>query len=71
MDVTTMYRKPYPSDVGDEEWAFVAPYLTLMREAAPQRAYPLREVCNGLRWLVRARAGWRMIPPGAPWALPP
>jgi hypothetical protein len=22
-------RKPYPSDVSDEEWTFVAPYLTL------------------------------------------
>ncbi|MGV3724213.1 MAG: transposase, partial [Actinomycetota bacterium] len=24
-------RKPYPSDVSDEEWAFVAPFLTLIR----------------------------------------
>jgi hypothetical protein len=27
-------RKPYPSDVSDEEWAFVAPYLALVREDA-------------------------------------
>ncbi|HYF66327.1 MAG TPA: IS5/IS1182 family transposase, partial [Herpetosiphonaceae bacterium] len=27
-----MTRKPYPSDVSDDEWAFVAPYLTLMTE---------------------------------------
>ncbi|HLW92631.1 MAG TPA: IS5/IS1182 family transposase, partial [Roseiarcus sp.] len=27
-------RKPYPSDVSDEEWSLVAPYLTLMREDA-------------------------------------
>ena len=46
-----MNRKPYPSDVSDEEWAFVAPYLTLMDEDAPQRTYPLREVFNALRWL--------------------
>jgi hypothetical protein len=32
-----MARKPYPSDVSDEEWKFVVPYLTLMREDAPQR----------------------------------
>ncbi|HTL87949.1 MAG TPA: IS5/IS1182 family transposase, partial [Leptolyngbya sp.] len=32
-----MSRKPYPSDVSDEEWALVAPYLTLMSEDAPQR----------------------------------
>ncbi|MDP9363982.1 MAG: IS5/IS1182 family transposase, partial [Chloroflexota bacterium] len=25
-------RKPYPTDVSDDEWAFVAPYLTLMDE---------------------------------------
>ncbi|RQU47817.1 transposase, partial [Burkholderia cenocepacia] len=23
-------RKPYPTDVSDEEWSFAAPYLTLM-----------------------------------------
>jgi transposase len=55
-------RKPYPSDVSDEEWAFVAPYLALVREDAPQRAYDLREVFNALRWIVRAGAPWRMIP---------
>jgi len=27
-------RKPYPSDVCDEEWAFVVPYLALIRQAA-------------------------------------
>ena len=59
-------RKPYPSDVSDEEWAFVAPYLTLMRESAPQRDHPLREVCNGLRWLVRAGATWRLMPHDLP-----
>ena len=54
-------RKSYPSDVSDDEWGFVAPYLTLMTEDAPQREYPLREVFNGLRWMVRAGAPWRMI----------
>lgn len=41
--------KAYPSDVGDEEWPLVAPYLTLMDEAAPQRQHSLRELFNGLR----------------------
>ena len=59
-------RKVYPSDVTDDEWAFVAPYLTLMTEAAPQRDYPLREVFNGLRWIVRAGASWRMMPHDLP-----
>lgn len=59
-------RKPYPSDVSPEEWALVAPYLTLMRLDAPQRDHALREVFNGLRWLVRTGAGWRMLPHDLP-----
>jgi len=47
-----MTRQAYLSDVSDDEWAFVAPYLTLMREDAPQRGYSLREVFNGLRYIV-------------------
>jgi transposase len=61
-----MDRKPYPSDVSDDEWAFVAPYLTLMREDAPQREYALREVFNGLRYIVRTGAQWRMMPNDLP-----
>ena len=63
---TPSQPEPYPSDVSDEEWAFVAPYLTLMREDAPQRDYPLRDVVNGLRWAVRAGADWRLMPHDLP-----
>src|SRR2546421_8307060 len=59
-------RKPYPSDVSDDEWAFVAPYLTLMREDAPQREHPLREVFDGLRWIARTGAEWRLMPHDLP-----
>lgn len=61
-----MARKPYPSDVTDEEWAFVAPYLTLMREEAPQREHGLREVFDGLRWIVRTGSPWRYLPNDLP-----
>lgn len=61
-----MDRKAYPSDVSDEEWAFVVSYLTLMREDAPQRDYSLREVFNGLRWIIRTGAQWRMMPNDLP-----
>lgn len=61
-----MTRKGYPSDVTDDEWAFVAPYLTLMKEDAPQREHDLREVFNGLRWIVRTGAQWRMMPNDLP-----
>ena len=61
-----MTRKPYPSDVTDDEWAFVAPYLILMKEDAPQRDHELRAVFNGLRWIIRTGAQWRMMPNDLP-----
>ncbi len=62
-------RTPYPTDVHDDEWAFVAPYLTLMTLDAPQRTHDLRDVFDGLRWMVRAGAGWRLLPHDfPPWA---
>jgi transposase len=61
-----MGRRPYPSDVGDEERALVAPYLTLLAEAVPQRTDPLREVFNALRRRVRAGAAGRLLPHDLP-----
>jgi transposase len=67
-----MERKAYPSDVSDDEWAFVAPYLALITEDAPQRVYPLREVFNGLCYInglcynARASAPWCMMPNDLP-----
>ena len=47
----------------------MAPYLTLMTPEAPQREHDLREVFNGLRWIVRTGAQWRMMPHDpSPWA---
>ena len=51
-------RKSRYSDVRDDEWEFVAPYLTLMTQDAPQRDYPLRDVFDALRWLVKTGAQW-------------
>jgi transposase len=59
-------RKPYPSDVGDDEWAFMAPCLTLMREDAPQRGHCRREVFNGPRWIASSGAEWRLMPHDPP-----
>ena len=58
----------YPTDVSDEEWAFVAPYLTLLREDAAQRVHPLRDGFDALRWMVKAGCPWRRLPGDfAPW----
>ena len=61
-----MPRQPYPTEATDDEWAFAAPYLTLMRQDAPQRQRDLREVFNAPRWMVRAGPSWRMPPRDLP-----
>jgi transposase len=66
METQLRPRKPYPTDVSDEEWAFVAPYLSLMTPVAPQRVHDPREVFNALRWIVRAGAPWRFLPGDLP-----
>lgn len=63
---TNATRTPYASDVSDEEWAFLVPYLTLMRDDAPQRTYALRELFNGLRFIARTGLQWRMMPHDLP-----
>jgi transposase len=55
-------RRPYPTDVTDDEWAFAAPYLALLRADAPQREHDLRDVFDALRWLVKAGCSWRLLP---------
>lgn len=59
-------RTPYPSDVSDEEWAFVAPYLALLPEDVSQRKHELREVFNGLCYLVNTGVHWCMLPHDPP-----
>ena len=59
-------RTSYPTDVTDEEWDFCAPYLTLMREDAPQRDHSLRLIFNAVRYVVRTGCAWRMLPNDLP-----
>ena len=59
-------RNRYPSDVSDDEWEFIAPYLTLLAPDALQRKYDLREVFNAVRYLVKTGAPWRYLPTNFP-----
>ena len=59
-------HQPYPSDVSDPEWAFVVPYLCLLAEDSGQRVYNLRDVFDGLRWIVRSGSPWRYLPKDFP-----
>ena len=52
--------------MSDEEWEFVAPYLSLIQEDATQRVYPLRELFDAVSWRVKAGCPWRLLPADLP-----
>jgi transposase len=58
--------EPYPSDLTDEEWALVLPYLLLCRETSPQRKHDLRTVFNAVRYVARTGGQWRFVPRDLP-----
>jgi len=63
-------KVPYQSDASDEEWGFVAPYLSLLPEEAVQRRHELRAVFNALKWLAWTGAPWRALPHDfPPWSV--
>jgi transposase len=62
-------RRGYPSDVTDEEWEFVLPYLLLCREDSVHREHDLREVFNAVRYVAKTGCPWRWVPGDLPpWA---
>ena len=58
--------KRYPTDLTDEEWALVLPFLPAPQGRGRKPATDLREVLNALRYLARTSGGWRMLPKDFP-----
>lgn len=57
-----MERKPYPTDLTDEQWKLIEPFLPEAKLGGRPRKTDLREVVNALLYLVRAGCPWRMLP---------
>jgi putative transposase len=57
-----MERKPYPSDVTDEQWAPLAPLLPPARPGGRPRTTDIRAVVNALLYLNREGCSWRALP---------
>jgi putative transposase len=58
--------KRYPTDLTDEEWAIVQPFLPPPPKRGRRPTTDLREVLNALRYLARSGGGWRMLPKDFP-----
>jgi putative transposase len=57
-----MERKPYPTDLTDEQWKLIEPLLPPAKPGGRPRKTDLREVLNALFYLNRAGCQWRMLP---------
>jgi putative transposase len=57
-----MERKPYPTDLTDEQWKLIAEFLPPPLPGGRPRKTELREVVNAILYLVRSGCQWRMIP---------
>ena len=59
-------RLRYPSDLTDEEWALVEPLIPPARRGGNRRTVNVREVVNGLMYVLSTGCQWRAIPKDLP-----
>ena len=61
-----MERKPYPSDLTDEQWKLIERHIPPEQWGGRTRSVDMREVINGLVYLTRTGCQWRAIPHDLP-----
>lgn len=59
-------RLAYTTDLTDEEWQILAPLLPAEKSGGRPRKYPLREVINGIQYILRGGCAWRLMPHDLP-----
>ena len=60
-------RKPYPSDLSDAEWQKIEPLIPKPKSnRGRKRKHSIREILNGIFYIVRAGCAWRMLPHDLP-----
>jgi transposase len=56
----------YQTDLTDAEWAVIAPHLPRERKTGRPRSWPMREIINGIFYVMRAGCPWRLLPTDLP-----
>lgn len=56
----------YPSDLTDEEWALIEPLIPPSKSGGGRRRVDMREVVNGLMYVLSTGCQWRAIPKDLP-----
>lgn len=61
-----MTRTAYPSDLTDGEWKVLEPLIPLAKPGGRPRSADMREVMNGIFYILRGGCAWRMMPHDLP-----
>jgi putative transposase len=56
----------YQTDVKDEEWLVIMPHLPSANSTGRPRAWPMREIINGIFYVMRSGCPWRLLPSDLP-----
>ncbi len=59
-------RLRYPSDLTDAEWALVAPLIPSAKRGGNKRTVDMREIVNGLMYILSTGCQWAALPKGLP-----
>ena len=59
-------RRRYPSDLTDRQWEKIKPLIPPAKPGGRPRDVDMREVLNGIFYLVRGGGSWRMLPKDLP-----
>src|ERR1700722_12709695 len=56
----------YQTDLTDAEWLVIAPHLPKPSATGRPRKWPMREIVNGIFYVMRAGCPWRLLPDDLP-----
>jgi transposase len=56
----------YPSDLTDDEWSYVAPLIPPAKPGGNKRSVDIREVMNGIMYILSTGCQWRAMPKDLP-----
>ncbi len=54
--------KAYASDLSDQEWAILEPLLPRAKPGGRPRSVEMRQILNGIFYLLRSGCAWRLLP---------
>jgi putative transposase len=55
-------RKPYPTDLSDDEWKYIEPHMPAPKEHGRPRIHSLREILDAIFYVLRSGCQWRLLP---------